>query len=182
MSIETAQMRRMLDEARLTLEQIAKRTDCKWAAQTAASTIEKIDGTINEPVELPAALGFGDSLSAMETKELLTKCLQLLSRIDEQLRENRTVRAKKENVKEKPAPTYAPPRPVLNPLLPDDLISLSQAAKLLPPRHGKRVHVATIYRWCKQGRLTAFECNGLRVSLTELKSRFKARMAFPKTP
>lgn len=63
-------------------------------------------------------------------------------------------------------------------LLPTDLISLSQAAKLLPPRHGKRVHTATVYRWCKRGRLTAYQCNGLRVSETELRSRFRVRMAF----
>lgn len=64
-------------------------------------------------------------------------------------------------------------------ILPNDLISLSAAAKLLPPRHGKRVHVATIYRWGKKGRLTLFECNGLRVSETELRSRFKVRIHKP---
>lgn len=60
-------------------------------------------------------------------------------------------------------------------ILPQDLISLSQAAKLLPPRHGKRVHVSTLYRWGKKGRITLFECNGIRVSETEIRSRFKVR-------
>ncbi len=61
-------------------------------------------------------------------------------------------------------------------ILPPDLISLSQAAKLLPPRHGKEMSVSTLYRWCKKGRLTAFECNGIRVSETEIRSKFKVKI------
>lgn len=64
-----------------------------------------------------------------------------------------------------------------NPILPDDLISLAQAAKLLPAKRGKRVHVSTIRRWGLSGRLTLFECHGLKVSETELRARFKVRLA-----
>lgn len=38
----------------------------------------------------------------------------------------------------------------------NDLLSLTEAAKLLPScRAGKRVHVATLYRWVLSGRLPA---------------------------
>jgi hypothetical protein len=38
-----------------------------------------------------------------------------------------------------------------------DLIELSEAAKLLPKRHGKKIHVKTIKRWIVKG------CRGIRL-------------------
>lgn len=61
-------------------------------------------------------------------------------------------------------------------ILPDDLITLAQAAKLLPAKRGKRVHTSTLRRWGLSGRLTLFQCNGIKVSESEIRSRFKVRL------
>jgi len=61
-------------------------------------------------------------------------------------------------------------------LCPADLIPLREAARLIPPhRMGRSVHVSTLIRWGKQGRIQLYRANGLRVSLTELKLKFGAR-------
>ena len=33
----------------------------------------------------------------------------------------------------------------------ENLLSLSEAARVLPPVDGKRPHVSTIWRWCRKG-------------------------------
>ena len=33
----------------------------------------------------------------------------------------------------------------------ENLITLTQATKLLPPTGGKRIHISTLWRWCKKG-------------------------------
>lgn len=60
------------------------------------------------------------------------------------------------------------------PIQPDDLISLSQAAAIIPRKRGnRRVHISTILRWGKSGRFALYQCNGWKVSETEIRSRFK---------
>lgn len=67
-----------------------------------------------------------------------------------------------------------------HPILPSDLITLKAAAAILPPkRTGKRVCVSTIRRWGITGRIRLYDCNGLKVSETELRSRFKVRVVRP---
>lgn len=40
---------------------------------------------------------------------------------------------------------------------PDDLLPLTEAARLLPSsRRGKRLHASTLYRWVREGRLRAW--------------------------
>ena len=64
-----------------------------------------------------------------------------------------------------------------NPIMPTDLITLAQAAAILPPKKtGKRVNVSTIRRWGTTGRIRLYQCNGLKVSETELRSIFKVRV------
>ncbi len=64
------------------------------------------------------------------------------------------------------------------PILPIDLITLTEATFILPPRMtGKRVTTNTIRRWGITGRIRLYECNGLKVSEAELRSRFKVRVA-----
>ena len=42
--------------------------------------------------------------------------------------------------------------------LPNDLIGLREATRLLPGlRAGKRIHIATLYRWCRVGRLPSWK-------------------------
>ncbi|MBL8824850.1 MAG: hypothetical protein JNJ77_19850 [Planctomycetia bacterium] len=62
-------------------------------------------------------------------------------------------------------------------ILPADLITLNQAAVILPPKKtGKRVCVSTIRRWGLRGKITLYQCNGLKVSETELRSKFRVRV------
>lgn len=69
------------------------------------------------------------------------------------------------------------------PIQPTDLISLAEAAAIIPCKHrGKRVHVSTILRWGMAGRVTLYSCNGWKVSETEIRSRFRpvaVRSGFP---
>jgi hypothetical protein len=55
-------------------------------------------------------------------------------------------------------------------VLPDDLLPLTQAAKLLPgDRPGRGVHVSTLYRWVYSGRLRAWlRCGRVLVSRAEV--------------
>jgi hypothetical protein len=59
------------------------------------------------------------------------------------------------------------------PIQPDDLISLRDATVLIPRKGKRRVHVSTILRWGQSGRITLYQCNGWKVSETELRSKFK---------
>lgn len=68
---------------------------------------------------------------------------------------------------------------VLPHLLPDDLVSLSAAARTIPPRRGRKVHVSTLLRWGRRGKITLFECNGYRVSLTEIRAKLGVRRIKP---
>jgi excisionase family DNA binding protein len=40
--------------------------------------------------------------------------------------------------------------------LPDDLLTVKEAAKLLKPARGRRVHVSSVLRWVLQGRLQGY--------------------------
>lgn len=65
-------------------------------------------------------------------------------------------------------------------ILPSDLISLKEATFIVPPRMcGKRVTSNTIRRWGITGRIKLYQCNGLKVSETELRSRFRVRVVTP---
>lgn len=45
--------------------------------------------------------------------------------------------------------------------VPADLISLAEAAKLLPSRKpGRRLHCSVLYRWTRQGKLMAWRVGG----------------------
>lgn len=57
----------------------------------------------------------------------------------------------------------------------DDLIPLKEAAKLIPPKRGKKVHISSLIRWGKSGRITLFQSNGYRVSRTEILAKFRPR-------
>jgi len=68
-----------------------------------------------------------------------------------------------------------------------DLISVTDAARLiLPRRGGKRVHASTIVRWAKRGIITLYRIGsianrrggpcGYRVSQTEIKAKFAVRV------
>ena len=60
------------------------------------------------------------------------------------------------------------------PILPDDLITLQEARSILPSRvTGKRITTNTIRRWGITGKITLYRCNGLKVSETEIRSKFK---------
>jgi hypothetical protein len=59
-----------------------------------------------------------------------------------------------------------------------DLIPLREAAKLIPPKRGKKVHISTLIRWGRKGKITIFEYNGLKVSRTEILARFTPRPAY----
>jgi hypothetical protein len=48
-----------------------------------------------------------------------------------------------------------------------DLIPLSEAAKLLPPKRGAKVHRETILRWAEAGCFRAYPANGWKVSKRE---------------
>lgn len=62
---------------------------------------------------------------------------------------------------------------ILTPIQPDDLITLTEAASILPKKKtGKRVDVGTIRRWGISGKITLYRCNGWKVSETELRSKF----------
>jgi hypothetical protein len=58
-----------------------------------------------------------------------------------------------------------PSPPKLRPL--KDLIPLSEAAKLLPPKRGAKVHRETILRWAEAGCFRAYPANGWKVSRAE---------------
>ena len=65
----------------------------------------------------------------------------------------------------------------------ETLISLSDAAKLLPARRGgKRPHVSCLYRWtvsgCKGAILESLQCGGTRVTSKEALSRFLEALTY----
>ncbi|HQR41580.1 MAG TPA: hypothetical protein PLX97_02825 [Gemmatales bacterium] len=62
-------------------------------------------------------------------------------------------------------------------LMQSDLITPTEAAKLIPPRRGKRVHASTIIRWGKAGRFKLYESNGYRVSCSEIMHKFRVRIS-----
>ena len=69
----------------------------------------------------------------------------------------------------------------------EDIISLSQAAKVMPAVDGKRVHTSTVFRWCKKGvrgvRLEYSRLGRRIVTSREALSRFGAALAdADKTP
>lgn len=65
-------------------------------------------------------------------------------------------------------------------ILPSDLISIKEATFIVPPRMcGKRVTSNTIRRWGITGKIKLYQCNGLKVSETELRSKFKVRVVKP---
>lgn len=63
-------------------------------------------------------------------------------------------------------------------LLPPDWISVSEAAEMIPPaRKCKSTHASPsmLYRLAKQKKIASEWCNGIRVSRTEIRSRFGMR-------
>ena len=65
--------------------------------------------------------------------------------------------------------------------LSDDIRSLADWAKALPPRNGKRVHFRTLYRWTTQGvrgvRLETLPLGGTLATSREALERFFAEIA-----
>jgi len=64
----------------------------------------------------------------------------------------------------------------------EELLSLAEAAKLLPRRRaGKRPHVSCLYRWtaggCRGVRLESVQVGGTRCTSREALSRFFARLS-----
>lgn len=62
-------------------------------------------------------------------------------------------------------------------ILPDDFITIAHAARIIPSRSGKKLSPATVYRWAKRGKITLYEANGYKVSLTEIQSKFGVKRA-----
>lgn len=61
-----------------------------------------------------------------------------------------------------------------SPIQPSDLITISEAQSILPKKKtGKPVSWVTIRRWGEKGRIALYQCNGWKVSETELRSKFK---------
>ncbi len=61
----------------------------------------------------------------------------------------------------------------------ENLITLAEAAKLVPGRHGRGVHVASVYRWamtgCRGTKLETVAVGGARLTSREAVARFAAR-------
>ena len=69
-------------------------------------------------------------------------------------------------------------------LLSDDVLRLSEAAKILPRgRHGKKIHVSTLWRWACQGvrgvRLETVRMGGVIYTSKEALQRFFAQLDSP---
>lgn len=69
----------------------------------------------------------------------------------------------------------------------ESLLSLTEAAKSLPPRRGgKRPHVSCLYRWTKTGCkgviLESLQCGGTRVTSQEALARFFERLTYADSP
>jgi len=65
-------------------------------------------------------------------------------------------------------------------LLDEDIITLVQAAKLLPRRRGRKTHASTIYRWTKSGLrgavLESIQVGGTRCTTIQALGRFFDRL------
>lgn len=51
----------------------------------------------------------------------------------------------------------------------ESYLTLAEASKLLPPIHGRRIHVSTLWRWCHKGRYgitLEYACMGRRMVTT----------------
>lgn len=64
----------------------------------------------------------------------------------------------------------------------DEVVSLAEAARMLPRRRGgKRPHVATLYRWsqggCRGVRLETIQVGGTRCTSRQAIARFCARLS-----
>lgn len=63
----------------------------------------------------------------------------------------------------------------------DDILSLADAARLLPPINGKRPHVSTLWRWSRKGingvTLEIAQLGGRIVTSREALNRFAAAVA-----
>jgi excisionase family DNA binding protein len=68
--------------------------------------------------------------------------------------------------------------------LPDDLVGLSEATRLIPSvRPGRKVHVTSLYRWIAQGRLRAWRRGKhLFVSRADLAALHQVRQPAPPSP
>ena len=64
----------------------------------------------------------------------------------------------------------------------DDLLFLSEAAKLLPTvRAGRKVHVSTLLRWIQAGKLRGYRCGPVwKVSRQDIERISRSRQ--PETP
>lgn len=66
------------------------------------------------------------------------------------------------------------------------LLSLTEAARRLPGRRGKRIHVATLHRWASRGvkgvQLETVRVGGTRCTSMEALQRFIERVTGPREP
>lgn len=60
-----------------------------------------------------------------------------------------------------------------------DFITLPEACLLIPPRRGKKVHVSTLLRWGKAGRITLYRDSRYKVSRSEVLHMFRLRQIKP---
>lgn len=67
----------------------------------------------------------------------------------------------------------------------EDLVTLRQAAKLVPSNHGKSIHISTIHRWISRGvggvRLESVAIGGRRYTSINAVERFIKRLSTPST-
>lgn len=67
----------------------------------------------------------------------------------------------------------------------EQLIRISEVPSLLPKRHGRKTHVASVYRWIKAGlsgvRLESVYVGGIQYSSLEALERFCQRVTEVKT-
>lgn len=58
----------------------------------------------------------------------------------------------------------------------EQLVAISEVPKLMPPRHGKRLHISTVYRWVLKGArgkvLDSAMVGGVRYTSLEALQRF----------
>ena len=68
----------------------------------------------------------------------------------------------------------------------EDLLVLADAAALLPRRRGKKVHIATLYRWAKAGvrgvRLEVLAVGGVTYTSRQALQRFAERLTCRPAP
>jgi endonuclease YncB( thermonuclease family) len=72
--------------------------------------------------------------------------------------------------------------PAREPLHHEDLLTLAEAAALLPRKRGKRVHTQTVRRWASGDTYEVFHANGLKVRRSEFLAWAKRAGRLPPEP